>query len=509
MGFMATAPAAAAPPDGPAACYRRRRAKSTPLWRLVHRHWPEYEAAYEERFEPRRGRLRGEVRRTVQGYLRCGVLDHGFARVRCGDCGHDLLVAFSCKGRGLCPSCSKQRQLVFGDFVTGQVLEAVPHRHIVFTIPRRLRLAFRYDRRRLARLARSAYRVVEETLREAAGDRRLRPGAIAAVQTFGGLLDFHPHIHMLLTDGGFDAGGRFVRAALPPAEVVEGLFRHRVFRLLLDEEAIGEEVVEGMLAWRRSGFSVHVGRPIAPDDRRALVALTEYLVRGPIALGKLTVAETESGPRVTLRSSRYHVRHRSDRRDFEPLDFLATLFDHIPGTHEKTVIYYGYYSNRSRGLRKKAAVGEGGASAPGPLTLDDEEDVAAAGPARRRWAALIRKVYETDPLVCPRCRGEMKIIAFITDEEVVFRILRHLDLFEPDPPARGPPVREVEAAIDEVAAVGGLFDGLEPDDDGADESARREVEALDALVEAGEDGRGDASDAEEPPPDDDGLAEEA
>ncbi len=45
------------------------------------------------------------VRRELAALLDCGILARGFARVRCKGCGDDLLVAFSCKGRGICPSC--------------------------------------------------------------------------------------------------------------------------------------------------------------------------------------------------------------------------------------------------------------------------------------------------------------------------------------------------------------------------------------------------------------------
>ena len=46
------------------------------------------------------------VRKAFAKYLECGIFAHGFARARCGDCGHDYFVAFSCKGRGVCPSCT-------------------------------------------------------------------------------------------------------------------------------------------------------------------------------------------------------------------------------------------------------------------------------------------------------------------------------------------------------------------------------------------------------------------
>ena len=96
-----------------------------------------------------------------------------------------------------------------------------------------------------------------------------------------------------------------------------------------------------------------VSREISGEDSRALEAVAEYVARGPIALERLTVDESSSEPRVILRSPKFHPRHGSDSRSFDPLEFLATLMPHIPGTHEKTFLYYGYYSNRSRGLRKQ------------------------------------------------------------------------------------------------------------------------------------------------------------
>jgi hypothetical protein len=44
------------------------------------------------------------------------------------------------------------------------------------------------------------------------------------------------------------------------------------------------------------------------------------------------------------------------------------------------------------------------------------------------WAEMIRKVYEVDPMLCPKCGGQMKVIAFLTDFSVVDRIIDHLKL---------------------------------------------------------------------------------
>ena len=93
------------------------------------------------------------------------------------------------------------------------------------------------------------------------------------------------------------------------------------------------------------------------------------------------------------------------------------------------VRYYGFYSNKSRGLRKKAGTDD---SIPALM----ESDISTRT-FRRSWARLIQKVYQVDPLVCPKCRGEMRIISFIEDSGVIEKILRHLGLWKTrnhDPP---------------------------------------------------------------------------
>ena len=90
---------------GPAV-YRRRRPEHTVLHRAVRENletWLEGHAECEGFSVPER--LEAEFR----CYLTCGILAQGFVRARCGACGHDFLLAFSCKKRGLCPSCATRR----------------------------------------------------------------------------------------------------------------------------------------------------------------------------------------------------------------------------------------------------------------------------------------------------------------------------------------------------------------------------------------------------------------
>jgi hypothetical protein len=127
---------AAVDPRGACAVYRRRRPERTPLYRTVQGHLETYLALAQE--------AQGEdvpayVEREFRRYLECGILAHGFARARCGECGHDFLIAFSCKGRGVCPSCNARRMVETAAHLVDQVFPPLPVRQWVLAVPKRLR----------------------------------------------------------------------------------------------------------------------------------------------------------------------------------------------------------------------------------------------------------------------------------------------------------------------------------------------------------------------------------
>jgi hypothetical protein len=111
------------------------------------------------------------------------------------------------------------------------------------------------------------------------------------------------------------------------------------------------------------------------------------------------------------------------------------MCSHVPNKGEQMVRYYEYYSDVSRGKRKKQNQDE-----LIPCILEPEE---SSKESRKNWARLIQKVYEVDPLTCPNCQGQMRIISFIEDPEVIKKILEHLRLWlvkrRPQPKANAPP----------------------------------------------------------------------
>jgi len=123
------------------------------------------------------------------------------------------------------------------------------------------------------------------------------------------------------------------------------------------------------------------------------------------------------------------------------MEWLAAMCSHIPNRGEQMVRYYGYYSNVSRGKRQK----EGNDDAV-PCILEPQGNEKAF---RKSWARLIQKIYEVDPLICPKCKGTMRVISSIEDQTLIRATLEYLGLWlvrsRPPPKAHDPPVREYAA----------------------------------------------------------------
>ena len=420
--------------------YRPRDPRKTALWGLLDTLYERVKGSWEERFERRYGFWRGLADEAVARYLDCGVWDNGFARVRCRRCPQEFLVAFSCKGRGLCPSCGAKRAAELAAFLADEIVEDVGHAQWVFTVPKMLRVYFLHHRELLGELSRAAAETARELLAAAAGEEEgFRSGIVSVVQTFGDRANFHPHVHALVTQGGWTVSGEWIPVPYVDERAAEKLFRHKVLGLLRRRGLLSQDRIELLLSWRRSGFSVHNRVYAHPEDGRDFEALVRYMMRSPVSLTRLSFSPGGK-ELVYARKGGHDAGEAAEDERIDAEEFVARVLVQIPDPRRHLVRYYGAYSSRVRGQRRKA---ENRLEASGSGEVEKAVPPSPERAAlRRRWANLIRRVYEVDPLVCPRCGSEMRVIAFITEPKVIKRIVDHLRQRERSarpPPRRGPP----------------------------------------------------------------------
>jgi len=419
--------------------YRPRRPQESPLWKCLCRHFYDFVQAYPEVYESKYGFLKPAVEDVVNKYLDCGDLSKGFARLHCRKCNKDYLLAFSCKGRWFCPSCHQKKVLLFGEFIKGSVAYPLPHRQYVFSLPKMLRIYFRNNRDLLKKLCKIANECLLEYLRGLTRRPDGQLGMVMTIHTFGEYMGYNCHLHALVADGLFSPGGMFYVAPKVSTKPLEQLFRARVIKMLVEEEFLAEKLACKLLSWKHSGFSVHNGKPVKRGDDEGLERVAQYIIRNPFSEKKMTYNE-ETGT-VIYRSRR----HASTKRNFEVFsaqDFIAAITQHIPDKGFQMVRYYGWYSNRARGDRAKKQDLKPQGSSLSPLTVIDVSDYQPRWLASKKWRELIKKVWEVDPLECPRCGAEMKMIALIDESAVIEKILRYLGLWSQQAlPVRAPPIQ--------------------------------------------------------------------
>jgi hypothetical protein len=249
-----------------------------------------------------------------------------------------------------------------------------------------------------------------------------------ALESAGSEINFHPHIHTICTDGVIMSDGSFSALGNWDAESLTALFEHCVYKFLKAKGLLSDTLIAQLRGYQTSGFSVWVGPEIAADDTEARLFLSQYLTKCPVMLSRMSI-ERKDGSDV--------VRYTSDKgsKEFSPLDFMAALSAHIPNKFEQTIRFVGAYSARSRGKRlavEAQALPEDSSYSPLPAPIVEppsKRDVS------RSWARLIKKIYEVDPLICPKCGSAMKIKAFITNTSEVARVMANLQLpnFHPPP----------------------------------------------------------------------------
>lgn len=264
------------------------------------------------------------------------------------------------------------------------------------------------------------------------------PGAVVAIQTFGDFpLRFHPHMHILVSDGCFHENNMFSVSSIVATKTLGHIFRHNVLKMLLKKDKVTQDMIALLDKWRHSGFNVFSGPRILPGQKESMENLARYINRASFSQGRVTYIPHEA--KVI-----YHSKDGKEEKIFDALEWLAAMCSHVPNKGDPALRdYYGHCSPASSGIsRGRRKNNDQDELIPSILEPDGTSKA-----YRRNWARLIQKIYELDPLTCPRCTSQMRVISVIEQPEIIKKILKLLGLWEANPPkvwlvkARPPPKR--------------------------------------------------------------------
>jgi len=157
-----------------------------------------------------------------------------------------------------------------------------------------------------------------------------------------------------ITDGCFLTDGSFRTALGFILEDREKNIQYEVLKMLKKKGKINDTVIENMLSWYHSWFHIYIGDRITPLDKTDFGNLPRYIIPACFSQERMVYVPGEESTGGIVKVV-YTSKYRKSRKVFMALDWLAKPGTHIPSRYEQAIRYYGWYSNKSRGMRKKVA----------------------------------------------------------------------------------------------------------------------------------------------------------
>lgn len=332
---------------------------------------------------------RQAVIENVDKMIHCGDPSFGGAMYGCTRCGTMKFVPFRCKSR-FCPTCGVKYCQERSNAMSFKLIQST-HRHCVFTIDEDLRHFFLEDRSLLDCLFNAVRSVVLRMFHQLNKSKNFVPGFICVLHTFGRPLEWNPHIHCLITEGGFSDDG-FWRVV----KHFDYSYLRKAFQTALlneMESKIGPAFKKTKAAIYRkdkNGFYVYA-KPNLCDPHTVVKYISRYLGRPVIALKRI---DSYDGENVTFHYNR-HEDNAFVSKTVSALDFISLLIQHIPESHYKMTRYYGLYA-RHRETDKS-------------LHRIVHKSRHTLIRSFSKWKNNILISFGYDPLCCPNCNSTMAL----------------------------------------------------------------------------------------------------
>ena len=327
---------------------------------------------------------------NIDKMIHCGDPSFGGAMYGCPHCGKLKFVPFRCHSR-FCPTCGNKYTM---DRTTSMSFKLVnvTHRHCVFTIDENLREFFLKDRSLLDCLFHSVNSVITRMFLKMNKSKNFTPGFIMVLHTFGRDLKWNPHIHCLISEGGYSDDGFWRNVKHFDYTFLRNAFRTALLNEM--ESKIGssfKKVKAKCYREHQQGFYVYA-KPNLCDPRIVVKYIGRYLGRPVIATSRI---DKYDGEMVTFHYNR-HEDEQYIEETIPAMEFIQRLIRHIPEKHFKMIRYGGIYA-RHREIDSK-------------LYRAISKSKHHIYHSFNQWRTAILSSFGYDPLVCPDCQHRMEFL---------------------------------------------------------------------------------------------------
>ena len=327
---------------------------------------------------------------NIDKMIHCGDPSFGGAMYGCPHCGNLKFVPFRCHSR-FCPTCGNKYAMERTTSMSFKLVN-VTHRHCVFTIDKSLREFFLKDRSLLDCLFHSANSVITRMFYKMNKSKNFTPGFIMVLHTFGRDLKWNPHIHCLISEGGYSDDGVWRNVKHFDYTFLRNAFRTALLNEM--ESKIGssfKKVKAKCYREHQQGFYVYA-KPNLCDPRIVVKYIGRYLGRPVIATSRI---DKYDGEMVTFHYNR-HEDEQYIEETIPAMEFIQRLIRHIPEKHFKMMRYGGIYA-RHREIDSK-------------LYRAISKSKHHIYHSFNQWRTAILSSFGYDPLVCPDCQHRMEFL---------------------------------------------------------------------------------------------------
>jgi len=266
----------------------------------------------------------------------------------CKRCNNYEIVQLGCNSR-LCSCCGKRYTDQWADRLANKVAKNIIHRHFTFSLPIELREPIKQNRYLQKIISDSAYQTIKKMFSHSLR-RNVIPGVIGVVHPFGKSLIFNPHVHCIVTEGGYDNQGKFISLGQYISyDAFHKKWQYEVLTAL--KKYLPEELIDYLFRKYPNGFAAYLKPERILSSKRLAQYIGRYVRHPAIANSRITAYNGEA--------VRFYYKDHQKQIYYKILlaeNFISAIIQHIPEKNFRLVRYYGAYSRRKKNIIRQSII---------------------------------------------------------------------------------------------------------------------------------------------------------